>query len=225
MPRIYFRTFLNPSKLLEWEPLGAPNLPENPTPERLLEFLCPLDMPSDMSAFQKRYLEVSKMDHDLSLSLEEPYLKENLFGPLRQVKTNYVIGNYVGAIALCGIVAEKVAILIHIISSPVGTELESFQSLPQHRRVEELKLAGRINGQSVQDFGDIRAARRSYLHHWNAPEEQTAKRAVQAYASAMRLVLGVMRLKIVNGHVSLNPALARYLDAQGDLVVKEDNEE
>ena len=77
----------------------------------------------------------------------------------------------------------------------------------------------------MQDFGDIRADRRSYLHRWNTPEEQAAKRAAQAYASTMRLVLGVIRLKIVNGHVSVNPALARYLDAQGDLVVKEDDEE
>ena len=225
MSRIYFRTFMNSLKLPEWEPaFRAPNLPEDPTPERLLEFLCALDTPSSMSAFKKRYIQISEKDRDLLLALEEPDLKENLFGPLRQAKTNYVIGNYVGSIALCGIVAEKVAILIHMISSANETELGRFQGLPQFRRVRELKLAGHIDEQSVHDFGEIRAARKSYLHHWNTPEEQTAKRAAKAYASAMRLVLGVMKLKIVNGHVSLNPKLTRYLEVRGDLVVKEDDE-
>ena len=214
---------MNPSKLFEWEPPSAPN--ENPTPERLLTFLCTLDMPSDMSAFKKRYLEISKMDHDLLLSLEEPYLKENLFGPLRQAKTNYLIGNHVGSIALCGIVAEKLAILINVISSPHETERKRFEKDDQATRVKKLKRAGHIDQRMAKDFGDIRAIRRSYLHEWNTPEEHTAKRAAQAYASATRLVLGAMKLKIVNGHVSLSPKLTKYLEAQGDLVVKGDDEE
>lgn len=223
MSRMYFRTFLNPSKLFEWEPgYRAPNLPEDPSPERLLRFLCPLDVPSDMSAFRKRYIEVSEKDEGLHLTLEEPELKENLFGPLRQAKMNYVIGNYVGSVALCGIVAEKLAILVHAMSTPSRVEREEFEELPQAKRIKKLKQAGYIGEQAVKDYGDIRAARRSYLHHWNIPEERTAKRAVQAYASATRLVLGVMDVQLINGNVRLNPDLRRYLEDRGEVVVKED---
>ena len=80
---------------MEWEPeFRASNLPDDPAPEGLLEFLCPLDMSSAMSAFKERYGEVSKVDRKIFLTLEESELKENVFGPLRQAKTSYVIGNY-----------------------------------------------------------------------------------------------------------------------------------
>ena len=225
MSRMYFRTFMNPSKLFEWEPnFRSPNLPENPAPEDLLKFLCPLDASSDMSAFKKRYTEVSEWDQSLFLTLEVPELKENLFGPLRQAKTNYVTGNYLGSIALCGIVAEKVAILIHALSSPSETEQKHFEALGQTYRVNKLKRAGHIDEQSIKDFGDIRAARKSYLHHWQTPKERTARQAMQVYASATRLVLGVMDVQILNGNVRLNPKLRRYLEDRDEIVVKEDNE-
>ena len=225
MPRMYFRTFLNPSKLLDWEPgFSAPNQPENPTAQELLNFLCPLDMASDMSAFRRRYREISKMDRDLFLILEEPELKENLFGPLRQAKTNYVIGNYLSSITLCGIVAEKLAILVHAFSTPSKAERRKFESLHQADRINELKQAGHIDEQAVRDYGAIRAARRTYLHHWNIPEERTAKRAVQAYAAATRLVIGVMDVQIINGHVRLNPKLRKYLEDRDQIVIKDDEE-
>ena len=43
-----------------------------------------------------------------------------------KAKTNYILGNYVGSIALCGIVAEKMAILIYRMNTPNSTKLEDF---------------------------------------------------------------------------------------------------
>ena len=57
-------------------------------------------------------------DQGLFLSLQESELVENLFGPLRQAKTSCPIGNCFGAIGLCGMVVEKMAILIHAINTP-----------------------------------------------------------------------------------------------------------
>ena len=111
------------------------NLLEHPTPKSLLEFLVPLEMPSDMTAFRERYSAVSEKDRTLFLSLEEPELKENLFGPLRQAKTNFILGNYVGSIALCGIVAEKVAILVHALSSSSEHERNEFEGFDQSREL------------------------------------------------------------------------------------------
>ena len=222
---MYFRTYLNPLKLFPWEPeFQAPNLPENPDPEDVLNFLCPLDVPSDMSALRQRYIEVSEKDRDVFLTLEEAELKENLFGPLRQAKTNYVIGNYVGSIALCGIVAEKVAILIHKISVLDANKRKDFEEALQSKRVKYLKNEQLIEKQSVKDFGDIRASRKSVLHYWNAPEERISKQAVQAYACATRLVIAIMDVQIVNGNVELNAKLRKYLEDRGEIVVKKDDE-
>lgn len=44
--------FINPMKLFEWEKgTPIPNLPKDPTPERLLQFLCTLGLASDMPAW------------------------------------------------------------------------------------------------------------------------------------------------------------------------------
>ena len=112
MTEFLLKGFINPMKLLEWEDHFPPNRSKNPTTDRLLEFLCALGLSGDIAAFKGRYRKVSARDQRLFLFPEEPRLAENLFDPLRQAKTSYLIGNYVAVIGLCGMVAEKVAIFI-----------------------------------------------------------------------------------------------------------------
>lgn len=96
----------------------SPQSPDDPAPMLLLSSLCSLDAFSDISACKKRYRELTEIDQNLFVSIEEPEIKRNLFDPLRQAKTNYVLGNYVGSIAISGIVAEKLVVLIYIMSNP-----------------------------------------------------------------------------------------------------------
>lgn len=217
MTKKYLPVFLNPLKLLEWEPgVGTPEAPENPTLERLLVFLCPLNIPADLAAIRNRYVEASDKDLGVHFYIGEPAIIENLFGPLRQAKTNYVLGNFIGSIALCGIVAEKVAILIYAINTPDEAKCEKFEKqMFQGRRVNKLKEKGFIERQSKVDFDCISAARKSSLHHWNSPEEDTAEPALQAYAAAVRLVCATTDFKFGDGKVSLNPGLEKYLEHRG----------
>ena len=225
MPRMYFRTFINPLELLEWEPeFRVSNFPDDPAPEGLLEFLCPLDMSAEMSAFKERYGKVSKCDRNLVLTLEESELKENLFGPLRQAKTNYVIGNYLGSIALCGIVAERVALLVYNINIVNTEKRQEFEDMHQAHRLKLLKSLDLIGEESRMSFGEIGAARKSALYLWNTLEDGIAKRAVRAYASATRLVLDVMDVEFIEGNVRLNPKLRKYLEDRDDIVIKDDSD-
>ena len=222
----FLKTFVHPLLVFEWDsrdPSADPS--ENPTLECLLKFLCPLGTPFDISEFKKRYLEVSEKDGDLVLFAEEPYLKENVYGPLRQAKTNYVIGNYVGSTALCGIVGEKVALLIHAVRYSSNASRKKFERLRQSTRVERLMEEGHIDRRQKEDFDDIRKARDAALHRWNTPGATAAKTAVQAYASAARLVLRTIDFKISEGSIRLEPKLTEYLAARGEIVVfKEDGE-
>ena len=217
--------FVNPLKLFEWEKVPIPTLPENPTPERLLEFLCSLGLSADMAAFKMRYREVSTMDQGLFLSLQESELVENLFGPLRQAKTSYLTGNYVGAIGLCGMVAEKVAILIHAINTSDEDERERFEQDDQARRVETLKRRSLVSNDSVKAFGVIRAARKRYLHYWTSTrDDRTAKEAVHVYRAAIQLVLTAMEIGFTNGQITLAPPLVEYLKARGAIRPDEKDE-
>ena len=178
----HINAFINPLKLLEWEKFPTPQ--ENPTPKRLLEFLCSHGLSTDMAAFKMRYREVSTKDQKMFLYPQESELVENLFDPLRQAKTSYLIGNYVGAIGLCGMVAEKVAILIHAINTPDEGERKQFEQDDQARRVETLKRRSLVSNESVSAFGAIREARKGYLHYWTSTrDDRTAKKAMQVLRS------------------------------------------
>lgn len=215
-PKQQISVFINPMKLFEWEKEPIGDLPPDPTPERLFQFLCPIGVNSKAAALKARYQEISTKDQDLVFSIQEPGMVENLSGPLRQAKTSYVLGNYLGAIALCGIVAEKVAILIHAINTPEEGDRDDFERLGQAQRVEQLKDRKLLGAESIQDFGQIRAARKRYLHYWTAiNDERTARDAVNAYGAATRLVLACMGVGFASGALTLKPALAAYLKDRG----------
>ena len=75
------KIFLRPLDLIEWEPefFGA-GLADNPTPERLLEFLCSFGSSSDMSALKKRYTDLSDEDYKVLFSIREGGLEETCMG-------------------------------------------------------------------------------------------------------------------------------------------------
>ena len=209
--------FLKPLTIAEWEP-DFPSSKSSQEPESILFLtsLCSLDTFSDISSCKQRYLELSKFDQDLFVSVEETEIKKNLFDPLHQAKTNYTLGNYVGSIALSGIVAEKLAILIYIMSKPSPEKLERFnEKYHQEKRVNVLRSSNLIGEDSVRDFCFIREARRSSLHHWRSPGELVAERAAQAHAAATPLVGAATNFDIVNGSLTMNPTLWKYLEDKG----------
>ena len=216
--------FVNPLKIIEWEPRFHPQQSSETLALRpMLYSLCSLDAPSDIPECRNRYEQLSEFDHSLFVSIEEPEIKKNLFDPLRQAKTNYILGSYVGSIALCGIVAEKLAILIFIINKPDQNELRNFnERYSQEDRVERLKTARFIEKQSEIDFTFIRKSRRSWLHHWNTSEERTAAEAVQTYAAATRLVKAATDFRFVNVALTMNPKLWEYLECKGVISARDE---
>ena len=210
--------FLAPMKFFEWEGDPAQPQPENPTPTCLLKFLCALGLPDDMAAFEARYRQVSQKDQRLVLFPLEPRLVENLFDPLRQAKTSYLLGNYLGAIGLCGMVAEKVAILVYALSTPDERKRKQFERTGQARRIRTLKDCNLVSKETVKAFGTIRAARNDYLHSWTSTrDDKMARVAVRVYGAAVQLVFTVMKIGFKDGHLRLSPPLVNYLDAQGEI--------
>ena len=216
---------LNTLKILEWEPEYPTYSDKNLSPELLLERLCHLGVPSDMPAFRKRYAEVSKYDQHLRIAVDEPKIRENLYGPLRQAKMNYILGNYAGSIALCGIVAEMITILVYMLQKPSNNKLKCFVCEGQHKRIEILKSKGLIDQQSKNDFERIRAARNSLVHRWNTPDERIASNAVEIYATTARLAFQSIFVKQFHeGKPILPPELMNYLEEQGATVQREEVE-
>jgi hypothetical protein len=215
--------FVNPMRLFEWDGLQTtPPLPKDPTPERLLQFLTSTaaGIEFDIAPYRERYLEISKV-RELVTFFNEPELNENIYGPLRHAKMTYILSNYVGTIALCGLVAEKVAILVHAIHTDDENERDRFEKLGQDARVKELKAAGWIGPSLVQHFGNIRGARRLYLHYWNPVEPRIRKDAVRCYGWTTEAIIEAMGIGFANGSLMMRPEFAKFLRQRGTMTRKD----
>src|SRR4029434_928111 len=77
----------------------------------ILRYLCVPGTDSTPSAAAARYVEIDATSVQLFGAPAETQLLKKLVWPLREAKAAYMIGSYLGTVALCGIVAEMVAVL------------------------------------------------------------------------------------------------------------------
>ena len=230
-----FEGFLNPLRFFEAEfPPGEKE--PLPTPEQCLRFLCTPGVPSGPRSLAERYKEVTGLDVELHVAPIEEALFQKLVWPLRHAKGCHMVGNYLGTIALCGMVAEMTAILLFEINetkvdgNPITEEQQkhlfgsTFERLPQHRRVAVLQGKGVVDESMTEHFETIRLTRRRYLHYWSQVHKDLASDSVAAYGAALNLVVRAVGQDFRDGQILLNPALVPYLMKQEAKKMKKEGE-
>ncbi|MFQ5965627.1 MAG: hypothetical protein ACE5KZ_15235 [Candidatus Scalinduaceae bacterium] len=138
-----------------------------------------------------------------------------------------MIGNYLGTISLCGMVAEMVAILLfeicdfklnnksmneHDQKSLFGS---TFEKLGQDRRVQVLYAYSIINDEIKKSFDLIRNKRKKYLHLWSQDHRTLSKDAIEVYHATVSIVVRAIGQDIKEGKIALNPSLVKYLEKRG----------
>ena len=234
-----FPGWINPLKCPEIDLL--PNVPgtevgEPPAPDRLLDYLYAPEVDRSPAAFVARYKEIATVPDPFPVVPAEPTILEKLVWPLRHAKGSYALGNYVGCIALCGMVGEMVAILLWDISkvvlqSQVMTEAQqralfgsSFERLGQERRVDILHTLKLLDDPTKGAFDSLRAVRRKYLHLLSQTHAQVAPDARRAYEDALKVVAVVLGQTFKQGAVVLRPDLMAYLVEKGVAQPKEQSD-
>lgn len=219
--------WINPLQFLEVDKPWATTQHPSPTTDQLLAFLCAPGLSSDIASMVARYQEISVEKTRLFVAPAEDRILEKLVWPLRHAKSSYTLGNFLGTISLCGMVAEMVAILLFDITEPKinNRQMEkrdqealfgrAFEKLDQNRRVEVLSAYGMIDEQTKQAFDLIRTTRRLYLHLWSQDHERLANDAVAVFQAAVLLVVRVIGQDVRDGKIILNPALTKYLERTG----------
>jgi hypothetical protein len=177
-----------------------------PTSDRLIDYLSIPTVKHDGTSLLARYRELSALGDEIAVVPMEPTIIEKLIWPLRQAQSNYVLGNYLGCVALCGVIGEMVALLLWEISkdSLNGTQLDEqdrrlldddeFEKLGQTERVAVLHRLKLIDDSTKAAFNEVRGIRRKYLHFLTQSQTQLPSDARQAYrcaAQTVRVVLGV----------------------------------
>ncbi len=228
-----FRAWINPLKCFDIDELVPGERPDDPPPERILDYLFAPEMEKGCAAFVARYREIAAVPDPLFVAPAEQSILDKLVWPLRHAKGSYALGNYLGCIALCGMVGEMVAILLWDISKvalqqkPLDQTAQrallgsTFERLGQERRTQVLHVLGLIDDDAKAAFDDIREIRRRYLHLFYQPHGQLATDAARGYKSALQVVAVVLGQSFKDGAVALRPDLMTYLVARGVVELKE----
>lgn len=222
-----FKGMINPLAFIEVDEPWALVHPTEVSSEVILNYMCPTTSPN-VDNLINRYREVSVENPRLKVVPAEERILEKLVWPLRHAKASYVIGNHLGTISLCGMVAEMVAILYFDISDiMIGKEkLDeekqklmfgcSFEKLGQDKRTKILKVFKIINQETAEKFDKIRIIRKKYLHLWSQDHDRLSTDAIEAFEVTASIVAEIIGQGITKeGCFKLNPKIVNYLKKTG----------
>jgi len=203
-------------------------------PDGALQFMCTPGVAPDAASLRARYQEVDAVQPPfLALPTDERILSQ-LVWPLRHAKASYVVGNYLGAIALAGTVAEMSAILtFDLVGFSFNQKLltaaaqkhffgRSFARLGQERRLEILKALG-VPAEALAEYEQIRSIRNAHLHVVPIMDEAAlAGDARTVFRAAVTVVARTIGPGVKDGKFVFTPQMARYLDRMGRVTRSED---
>jgi len=235
MPQQVFEAHVNPLAFIEIDEPWATAIKSNPSVESVLRFLCPPESQSDLPTLIARHREISREDVRLSIVPNEERISDKLVAPLRHAKASYMVGNFLATLALCGMVAEMLALLlwemaeITINGERMTTKEEenlfgrTFEKLGQDRRVRVLLTYGLITVRVRDDLELVRKTRNKYLHLWSQDHRELPNDAVAVFKAAVRVTVAVLGQDIVDGTFVLKPQLLKYLQRHGRVQVSDDS--
>jgi hypothetical protein len=218
---------LNPLRFFAAEfPDAGPQA--SPDEKEILKYLTDLPTPGTAELFVKRYKELmSVLDSIIVASPADDLFLQKFMKPIQHAIKSYILGGYLGSIAMCGMVAEMSAILIYgmadknIRDRKFTAEDErniygrEYEKLGQERRVDILRALGFIDQPTFDSFEAIRNSRNRYLHYLSQDHSGIENDAKEALVAATRILHFIIRPTIAPGGLSLNPALVKYLVEQG----------
>lgn len=228
-----FEGYINPLAFLAAEESRPGAASEKIDCEDVLRYLCQPEVTIDLDGLVSRYREISRECCRLPIVPAEKGVLDKLIWPLKNAIGCYIVGNYLGTISLCGVVAEMVAILKFEISELIlnGERVDekkqaalfgrSYEKLGQEQRVSILHVCGLIDGAMKRHFDTVRTKRRQYLHLYSTDHTQLSRDAVDVFCATVEIVVSALGIGTRGGKVVLDPALLKYLERKG--LVRPDN--
>jgi hypothetical protein len=186
----------------------------------LIRLLCPavVDVVKP-TTLAERYKRISSVATEPFILPALPILIEKVVSPLVNAKVAFVAGNPLGTIALCGFVAEMMALMLYEMACDegrgAGLTNDKFERCGQEKRVEILRERAIIDQDTSEDFDMIRKVRRKYLHFISQEHALISEDAVQVYAKSIRLMVKLVGQEFVKGAWIPEPSFARYLSKHG----------
>lgn len=150
---------------------------------------------------------------------------DKLLKPLEDSCKAYSFGLYSASIALSGVAAESLQILLWEMQEVKIQDREitlaqekamlgkEFKRVEQSRRIEILHSFKWIDFQQKQLFEDIRNIRNKYTHSWDQNFEKEKEEALYCYKSIFKLFRDITGVKLKDASsVESNPLLTRWMN-------------
>ncbi len=215
---------------LVWEETDPEDRPAGPADlSNALSFMGCVTMESQLGLLKRRYLEITLVEGAALLHTVPPEVKivTKLVTPLRSAKASHMLGDLLGVIAQCGLVAEMVAMLLFDIAElrhngePLddprqrGLFGNTFERLGQERRLAVLRAYDLITDDEVSAFTAIKDLRNKYLHAFSYEPPNPERDALTAYRHAYRLVFRILGSTDPGRPERLSEALCSFLERNG----------
>jgi hypothetical protein len=220
--KILLKSCVNPLALFSLEPLIA-EINVQPNSETVLSDLCSRNSDCSLEAMIERCTEISLLNYTLAIVPAEKNILTKLIWPLRDARVSYIMGNYLGTIALSGMMAEMAAIVFFDLGDektkniPLDKKQQvilfgcRFECLGQKQRIMELKKLGIISQELGGAFETIRKIRNNYLHFWSYDHGAAPRDAVKVFRSAIEIAVALLGVGFEDGKTILTPEMVRYL--------------
>ncbi|MDY0133365.1 MAG: hypothetical protein RBR53_11960 [Desulforegulaceae bacterium] len=220
----FFGPFLEDSDLNKILDLRVAGLKEEFDRDLLISFFnLPIEALSEEVI--DRYIEVTTKETHTAIVPHTERLFERLLKPLRSAKKNYCLGEYSATIALCGTVAEMLALLLWEINEvrlrgqvikkneEKGLFGKNFDDLNHARRLNVLKTFGFISDNQFQKFEQIRKKRNSYLHSWTVNLSNEKQDALNSFKLIFQLFMEITEIGLADaGTVRVNPKILKLFN-------------
>lgn len=219
----WFNAVFNPVVWNEVEKSRQAIPTEQPSLTNMLRFMTDDRLAVDLERYIYLYDFAAEMEGwtPIHVAPNHPQIVDKMLAPLRHAKASFMLGNFIGTIALCGMIAEIVAILRYEIEddriAAEGLEsVERFESFGQDQRVRYLKKKKIVTDPMVlQWFDVVRETRRQHLHFFSPAGSDPTNDAVTCYRIAHALVSWIIGNRHEQALPEVNPGLVKWLDRKG----------
>lgn len=206
-----FSAWINPLSFLEVE---MPCPQEQVGLAEVMAFLCSPDESCEITAIISRYRAIKEgPTKHLHIAPAEGKLLPRIVWPLKHAIGSYMLGNYCGTMALCGMVCEMLAIFLYEIT-PLMTKFgtlnkkgeaalfgRELERLGQDRRIRILEALGVISQETAKKLEEVRVTRNHYLHWLSHDDANAAEDACRLFARTLEAVVEGLGFDIVKGKV------------------------
>ena len=191
----------------------------------LFQFLSEGVYPEDViKVIQERRQRLQPYVTHLKVVPCDKRLNAKLVAPLRQAYAAFLLGNFLGTLALCGLISEMLTIFRFEIArfqvnghdmtveDQEGIFGKRFERLGQDRRISILETYGVINNEVATSLRKIYKIRNRYMHYWTKEHDALENDTFQALLAVIDSLLRIFPQYYEKGAMQIHPEILRYFE-------------